>query len=209
MHLYNTELTIHEVGLSKELTSDMDEFSRVESLCICLQAVKAWFETYLHIPSCDYPGFPFPIYTHLSHCMVALYRLSVFEHANWDFMAVRRDLDLSVMLEKVIKMFESVKEASGLDTEDYETNSEKAGIMVYSATARRMSQIKTWWDAKIAAENAANNVVTNSLGAGDVSDTMGTNAFAVDPNHDSWPGDDIWWQNVFGPWNIQVDPMAM
>ncbi|KAM3068575.1 hypothetical protein ACMFMG_011105 [Clarireedia jacksonii] len=209
MHLYNTEITIHEVALSKELKSDMDDFSRLESLCICLQAVKAWFEVYLEIPSCDYLGFPFSLYTHMAHCIVALYRLSVFEHPNWDVAMVRRELDLSVVLDKVVKMFESVKEASGLDTGDYETSLECAG-MVYFAMARRMAQIKTWWDAKMAAENMTNNDVNNtSMGAGEVSETMGTTAFTVDPNQDFWPGDDIWWQDVFGPWNIQADPMVM
>ncbi|PQE19074.1 Zn(II)2Cys6 transcription factor protein [Rutstroemia sp. NJR-2017a BBW] len=209
MHLYNTEVTIHEVGLSKEPTFDMDDFSRLDSLCACLQAAKAWFEIYLNIPGSDYPGFSFPIYTHLAHCIVALYRLSVFEHTNWDIGMVRRELDLSVVLEKVVKMFESVKEASGLDTEDCDSNFETNNIMVYSTMGKRIGQIKTWWNAKMAAENSANNVVNNSMGAGEVTDTMGTNPFAVEPIQDFWPGDDTWWQDVFGPWNIQVDPMTM
>jgi hypothetical protein len=209
MHLYNTEVTIHEVGLSKELTPDMDNFSRLDSLCICLQAVKAWFETYLSIPSCDYPGFSFPIYTHMAHCIVALYRLSVFEHPGWDVIMVRRELDLSVVLEKVVSMFESVKEAVGFDTEECDTNFESNGVMVYSSMGKRIGHIKCWWDAKMVAENSANNVVNNSMGAGEVTDTMGTNPFVVDPNQDFWPGDDTWWQDVFGPWTIPLDPMTM
>ncbi|KAF5874200.1 putative zn 2cys6 transcription factor protein [Botrytis fragariae] len=215
MHLYNTELTIHEVALSKEPHADMPDSQRLESLCICFQSVKSWFELYFSTPCRDHTSFSFPIYTHMAHCMVALYRLSVFEDPQWDVHLVRQQLDLSFILGQIVKTWENVKGEAGLDTGLTRVDD----VDIYTSNAKRIGLIKTWWDAKVAGEASSNvssdkfaNVNGSENGNGNLStepvhQTQGQGfelpTFNMDMGQDLW--DDGWWQDVFGAWGAQCD----
>jgi len=213
LHLYNTELTIHELSLSKEPLSDMADFQRLESLCICFQSVKSWFNLYFSLPCRDHTSFVFPIYTHLAHCMVALYRLSVFEDPQWDVSLVRQQLDLSLVLDRIVKTWEDVREAAGL----HQGVTRVDDVNIYTSNAKRIGLIKTWWDAKVAAETS-NNVPSDKFANGDGNDNMNAEptmglaqglelpTFGVDIGQEFW--DDGWWQDVFGPWSTQGEGMT-
>ncbi|ESZ93227.1 hypothetical protein SBOR_6383 [Sclerotinia borealis F-4128] len=214
MHLYNTELTIHELALSKEPVSDMTDCQRLESLCICFQSVKSWFHLYFSLPCKEHTSFVFPIYTHLAHCMVALYRLSVFEDPQWDAKLVRQQLDLSIVLDRIVKNCENVKYEAGLD----EGLTRIDDFDIYTSNAKRIGLIKTWWDAKVAAETSSNvpsEKFSNRSGNENMSAEPMTQAqaqglefptFGMDMNQELW--DDGWWQDVFGSWGAQCDNMS-
>ncbi|KAF7916578.1 uncharacterized protein EAE98_010587 [Botrytis deweyae] len=215
MHLYNTELTIHEVALSKEPHADMPDSQRLESLCICFQSVKSWFELYFSTPCRDHTSFSFPIYTHMAHCMVALYRLSVFEDPQWDVQLVRQQLDLSLVLDQIIKIWENVKGEAGLDAGVIKVDD----VDIYTSNAKRIGLIKTWWDAKVAGEassNVSSDKFANVNGSENGNGNMGTESlpqtqgqgfdlptFNLDMGMELW--DDGWWQDVFGAWGAQCD----
>lgn len=220
MHLYNTELTIHEVALSKEYLADIPDSQRLESLCICFQSVKSWFELYFSTPCRDHTSFTFPIYTHMAHCMVALYRLSVFEDPQWDIQLVRQQLDLSLILGQIIKTWENVKVEAGLDAGLVKVED----VDIYTSNSKRIGLVKTWWDAKVAGEassNASSNKFANAnangsengngnMGTEPISHTQGQTleppTFNMDMGQDLW--DDGWWQDVFGTWGNQFDIMS-
>ncbi|KAB8301529.1 hypothetical protein EYC80_003377 [Monilinia laxa] len=219
MHLYNTELTIHELSLSKEPVSDMTGFQRLESLCICFQSVKSWFDLYFSLPFKEHTSFVFPIYTHLAHCIVALYRLSVFEDPQWDVQLVRQQLDFSAILDRIIKTWENVRDAAGLD----EGMTKVDDFDIYTTNSKRIALIKTWWDAKVAAETSGSvpsekfpNINGSGSGCENIStqpmaltQTQGLEipTFAMDMGQELW--DDGWWQDVFGAWGTQGDTMTV
>lgn len=220
LYLYNTELTIHEVALSKEAIVDLPDSQRLESLCICFQAVKSWFDLYFSLPCKDHISFIFPIYMHISHCMVALYRLSVFEDPQWDVHLVRQQLDLSHVLGKIVKTWENVKSEAGLDVGATGTDD----VDLYTSNAKRIALLKKWWDAKVVAETSRNassekfqsvggNGSDNANGDGNLSaepipqaQGLEFSNFSMDMGSEIW--DDGWWQDAFGTCVSQGDHMS-
>ncbi|KAJ8071875.1 hypothetical protein OCU04_002183 [Sclerotinia nivalis] len=220
MYLYNTELTIHEVALSKE--TDMPDSQRLESLCICFQSVKSWFGLYFSLPCKDHISFIFPIYMHIAHCMVALYRLSVFEDPQWDVHLVRQQLDLSVVLGQIAKTWENVKGEARLDAGTTRVDD----VDLHTFNAKRIALLKKWWDAKVVAETSTNassekfpnvngNRNGNANGDGNVSTEptpqvqaqgLEFSTFGMDMGSEIW--DDGWWQDAFGTWATQGDHMS-
>jgi len=180
MELYTTELSIYEIGLSQAL----DVFSgqknrRIECLCICLNAVKSWIEVFLSIPVAQYVGFSALVYSNIMHCFVDIYRLSTFEHAEWDRELFREQLHVSSFLEQCEKNFAGVKEAAGLDiggSEDMDS---------FSIMTSRVRVVKMSWDA-------ANASMTNSVG-------MPSNDESYDFPMDF--SDEDWMRDLLGPWN--------
>ncbi|KAI9639999.1 hypothetical protein NHQ30_011558 [Ciborinia camelliae] len=221
MHLYNTELSIHELALSKEPIADMADSQRLESLCICFESVKSWFDLYFSLPCKDHTSFCFPIYTHMAHCMVALYRLSVFEDPQWDVQLVHQQLDFSTVLDRIVKTWENVKDEAGLD----EGIARLDDVDIFTSNSKRIGLIKIWWDTKVAAEISSSCVPSQKLGNGNGSENMSTEqmtqtqtqpqtqaqgqghslefpTFGIDMGgQELW--DDGWWQDIFGAWGTQ------
>lgn len=152
----------------------------------------------------------------MAHCMVALYRLSVFEDPQWDVQLVRQQLDLSLVLDRIIKTWENVKDAAGLD----QGISKVDDVDIYTSNVKRIGLIKTWWDSKVAAETS-NDVPSEKFanGNGDGSENINTEpmaqaqgqgfeqpTFGMDMGQEFW--DDGWWQDVFGTWGTQGDNMT-
>ncbi|KAF7900698.1 uncharacterized protein EAF01_008000 [Botrytis porri] len=142
----------------------------------------------------------------MAHCMVALYRLSVFEDPQWDVQLVRQQLDFSLILDQIVKTWENVKDEAGLDTGLTRVDD----VDIYTSNAKRIGLIKTWWDAKIAGETSS-NASSDKFANGNGNGTMGTESipqtqgqgfelptFNLDMGQELW--DDGWWQDVFGAW---------
>lgn len=151
----------------------------------------------------------------MAHCMVALYRLSVFEDPQWDVQLVRQQLDLSLVLDQIIKTWENVKGEAGLDAGVIKVDD----VDIYTSNAKRIGLIKTWWDAKVAGEassNVSSDKFANVNGSENGNGNMGTESlpqtqgqgfdlptFNLDMGMELW--DDGWWQDVFGAWGAQCD----
>ena len=146
LHGYNLELSIHEVALSKALDP---AFQRLESLWAALQAIKSWFELFFQFPPANYVAVSFSTYSQSIHCIVALSRLSTFEHPDWDLKLARDACNLSLVLDELIDKFARVKAEANLDP----GNQNDADV--FSTNARRMGAIKQWWDTKLATEQSA------------------------------------------------------
>ncbi|RAL64225.1 hypothetical protein DID88_002117 [Monilinia fructigena] len=82
--------------------------------------------------------------------ILALYRLSVFEDPQWDVQLMRQQLDFSFVLDRIIKTWENVKNAAGLDEGMIKVDD----VDIYTTNSKRIGLIKTWWDAKVAAETS-------------------------------------------------------
>lgn len=154
--LYDTELVVHEVGLSKAAAiSSGSDFQKLESLHACLVSIKKWFELFLSISSALCIGFAQKTYTQLAHCTIALYRLTTLEDPDWDKALVRQTLNFSLVLSQVAEKFAIVKLAARLDCDSAEDND------IYSALSRRIASVKNLFDSRAAAEPANANPAVN------------------------------------------------
>jgi hypothetical protein len=112
VHLYNTELSVHEITFSRApVDSNSPDFQRLESLYACLQATRNWFDLFFTISLALYIGFSMSI----SHCIIALHRLSTINDPDWDRGLVRETSNLSLVLDPLVKKLAQVKVAARLD----------------------------------------------------------------------------------------------
>lgn len=142
MELYNTELRIYEIGLSQAPDIFSGQYNRrLECLFACLNATKSWVNMFLSVPPAEFVGFSTAIYSHMASCFVGIYRLSTFEHPEWDRDLFRENLDVLFILEEAEKKFAKVKVAAGLDLGGSED------IDFFNTMASKMRFFKTSWDA--------------------------------------------------------------
>ncbi|KIN05469.1 hypothetical protein OIDMADRAFT_153650 [Oidiodendron maius Zn] len=181
MELHNTELAIHGIGLSQA----SDIFSgphnmRLECLYACFNAIKAWFDVFLSIPPAQYVGFSALLYRNLTHCFVAIYQLSTFEHPEWDLGFIRENLDVVLFLEKAERNFSDVKLVAGLDIDGLED------IDTFNIIASKIRVIKLWWETTTLSTTGSHGAASGEVTSGSLMEFL----------------DDGWLRDVFGPWNI-------
>ncbi|KAF9880075.1 hypothetical protein CkaCkLH20_02029 [Colletotrichum karsti] len=124
--LHSTELAIQEIALSSKtgacVPANLPDVARLDILYACLHAVKSWFEHFFTLPPAAYYAIPFPFFAQLSHCTIALYRLTVLEDPVWDRQSVRNTLDLISTLDEVAERFTRVCSEAGLNIDVEEGN---------------------------------------------------------------------------------------
>ena len=117
-----------------------------------------------------------PIFTQMAFCILALFRLSTFDDPVWDRGLVRETADLSLILGQIVEKNTQVKAMAKLDPDTSEDKD------LFSGNARTIKAIKTWWDAKVAAE-----LNDNSMGLNETLGEMNMEFF-----------DDVWLRDIFG-----------
>ncbi|KAK9328779.1 hypothetical protein V1520DRAFT_345197 [Lipomyces starkeyi] len=182
MEFYMTEFSIYEVGLSQA----PDTFSgpdnrRIECLWVCLNAIKSWIDVFLSITPAQYVGFSSLIYSNMTHCLVGMCRLSMFEHVEWDRALFREHLDVVSILEKTEKNFASVKDEAGLDIGGSEDTD------FFSSMASKIRVLKGSWDY-----TSASTMTSTGMPSNDELDL---------PDFPMEFSDEDWLRNVLGPWN--------
>lgn len=108
-----------------------------------------WFELFLTLSPMTFLGLPMSVNSQLAHCLVALSRLSSFNHPEWDLKLVRQTVNFSDIIEKVADKFTQSKIALNLNP----TNQEEPHS--FFEAIRRLHSIKDWWKAKLAAEESS------------------------------------------------------
>ena len=177
LYIYSTEFKVHEGALSKASFDISDRGNqRLDSLYTCLHATKNWFDIFLSLSPASYVGFTMPIFTQMAFCILALFRLSTFDDPVWDRGLVRETADLSLILGQIVEKNSQVKAMAKLDPDTSEDKD------LFSGNARTIKAIKTWWDAKVAAELNDNN--------------MGLNETLGEMNMEFF--DDVWLRDIFG-----------
>ncbi|CZR65600.1 uncharacterized protein PAC_15500 [Phialocephala subalpina] len=164
LHIFNTTLTLHEHSLSattlKPTCPDLtNPLQRIESLWLCLNAVKYWFETFFEESiSLSYIHFSGAIVTQMGHCLMALFRLSTLEAPEiaWDCQKVRREIDLGEIIKRIIDSWEQVTRGAGMGMSSVCENGDAQahnGPRFYATKVLHV--VRNCWEAKIAAMAAA------------------------------------------------------
>lgn len=179
MELHNVELAVHEIGLS--LTTDVffDQPNlRVDCLWACLQAVNSWMHVFLDLTPADYLGLSPLTYFSMAHCFTGMYRISVFEHQDWDRGLVRGHFDMVSFAGIVEDKFLKVRAAVGLDGDSAD------GLDTFTILASKIGRVRVAWDPNTA--------------------TSTTTAPALDSEHTfDFPiefSDEDWLRDLVGPW---------
>ncbi|KAL5319887.1 hypothetical protein ACEPPN_012945 [Leptodophora sp. 'Broadleaf-Isolate-01'] len=96
---------------------------------------------FLSISPADYPGFSALTYSNMTHSFLTAYRLSTFEHAEWDRVLCLEHLDVPSFLEQAGDKFGQVKAATNLIV--------NAGdVDPFSVMSSKIQLIKKSWEIK-------------------------------------------------------------
>ena len=112
---------------------------------------------------------------------MGIYRLSMFEHIDWDRALFREQLDVLSFLGQIERNFASVKSEAGLDiggSEDMDT---------FSNLASRIRVVRGFWDQANSTEIPSSSVP--------LSDHLDMSDFNMDF------ADEDWLRSVLGSWN--------
>jgi hypothetical protein len=180
MELHSTELGVHELGLSQSPDAFLGQQGlRVDCLWACVQAVKSWMNIFLSLLPIDYIGFSPLTYFGMAHCFTCMYRLSVFEHAEWDRGLVRTQFDIVSFSEIVEQNFSKVKIPAGLDSDGSDD------LDTFTIMASKISRVRSAWDPNKVASTAAEG----TLGHDNSFD------FSLELS------DEDWLKDLIGPWS--------
>lgn len=132
----------------------MVQLQQIESLWICLNSVKVWFNTFLsleHFPLSSYSYISVSIVSQMAHCFVALYRLNTFQTPGirWDRRRVREELDFGDIIKLIADRWEQSHPSICIESRPV------SGSDHCSPTQNRLLGIGHWWDAQVAAMTAA------------------------------------------------------
>lgn len=108
--VYYTELGIFGLALSKQNIS-CSGFQRVDYLYTCLNTVKLAFENFFKIPSDEYRGVPFPLYTQLARYLIVLFKLSTLIDPAWDTNLVKSTIDVLQVIDRLISNIQQAQAA--------------------------------------------------------------------------------------------------
>jgi hypothetical protein len=136
----------NKIGLSKApaVSSFPDrDFNRLQYLCACLAAVKAFLENYLTYPVTKYHTLTVPMTLQIVWNSGTLQQLSSFEHPDWNVGMVSEAIDLADYLQKLASKMSTVKDAMGYDVHtserlDFWSQHIKTMLLMTSTFARKV-----------------------------------------------------------------------
>lgn len=178
--MYNTELAIHEVGLSQCADAFLDQPDiRIDCLWACLQAVTAWMNVLTNWDPADYIGLSPFTYFSMAHCFTGMYRLSIFEHQQWDRELIRTQFDISTFARTVEQNFSKVKLAAGLDSDGSDD------LDTFTLMASKIARVRLVWDPSTATPATMDAAIGSE--------------FCMDFPMDV--SDEDWLRDLVGPWS--------
>ena len=154
-HLLGVEISLHEHLLQappNPPTAITDQTRYIEGLWACLTTIKSYTDSFFaikedEIPLSSYVYLPISVYTHLGHCMVALFRLSTFEAPGipWDRQYIVSTLDLGDVVRQWIHIMDASPKAARIDVSG--ANGQESQ-WEYSKKILQPTILK-WWETKV------------------------------------------------------------
>ena len=112
MHYYIIEIFLYETALHENIDParyGTYPFGRLNMLYACLNSTKLCFDTFFSTPLSNLSDLPYTIWTLLGHAIVVLSKLSLFRTEGWDHAHLRRIIDVSECMDKLVQRFEEAK----------------------------------------------------------------------------------------------------
>ncbi|KAJ5219111.1 uncharacterized protein N7498_001210 [Penicillium cinerascens] len=141
LYLAYAEIVIHEIAIKTTSMPNSPETQRLESLCTCLQASKAWLDHFLAISPDHHIGISFTVFFQFSRALVTLYKLSTLEDPAWDRNMVRSTANVLEILDRILyNLKRSSRIMPDLDNPEYN---------VYEKGVKMVQSIKQMWEPKL------------------------------------------------------------
>ena len=100
---------LNEAFLAKPAFSSLTPgLERIERSSACIQSIKSWFDVFENIPLQSYVGFTFFYMCDVAYNLLTLVRFSTLEDPAWDRGAVRKDIDILGISDKLAENYEGV-----------------------------------------------------------------------------------------------------
>ncbi|KAL6238393.1 hypothetical protein BDW75DRAFT_201681 [Aspergillus navahoensis] len=146
LYLHHAETTVYETALKSAPTNTNDmDLTRLSHLYACLSAVQNRFSVLLSLPAADFARHPSTIIFPTSHSLLTLLRLSTFECAGWDLMAVRQTADLLSITEQVADKLAHAADAVGFRNPTAGSDD----IDCFTMTSRVLLGLRAGWAARL------------------------------------------------------------
>lgn len=117
IQLVYTEIVVLENALSRTpYVPNEPDLRRYEILGKTASAIKIWFASFWPISRNYYSALSFASWCQLAHCLMSLYKLSVLDEPAWDRVALRRDLDVFDVSDRIIQDMADAGTARRLST---------------------------------------------------------------------------------------------
>lgn len=141
LHLYSNELEIAVSSLS--FTPSDVKASRQYHLLQALTSINSWFKILFMIPPAGYVSFTFAIFSQISRCLLALYRLAILDVPNWDKNHVQQTANPLSILNRLLNILEQVPAVVGIDNSNYSNGD------VFSRSAQILRSLRSDWEVKL------------------------------------------------------------
>ncbi|KAB8261634.1 hypothetical protein BDV32DRAFT_148280 [Aspergillus pseudonomiae] len=145
LHLYSNELEIAASSLS--LTPCDVNASRQDHLFHALTSINSWFNILLMIPPAGYVSFSFAIFSQVSRCLLALYRLATLDAPNWDKNLVQQTANPLSILNRLVNALEQVPAVVGIDNSNYPNGD------LFSRSAQILRSLRPEWESKLGSDD--------------------------------------------------------
>ncbi|KAF2669709.1 hypothetical protein BT63DRAFT_425385 [Microthyrium microscopicum] len=150
LHILDAQISIHERSLipqQQHKQSASAQIQRLESIWACFNATNSWISTMnFCLGPASWPHMSLAIFAQISHCMISLFRLSIFESPEvfWDRQRARQELDLA----EVLKMWiaNGIKVAESMKMDDNSLSDEEN---CWTHLVKRLSSVLEWWESKV------------------------------------------------------------
>ncbi|EJT79951.1 hypothetical protein GGTG_05033 [Gaeumannomyces tritici R3-111a-1] len=129
---------------------------QLEYLHGCVDALERYFSRIFAMAAVFYHGFSFAMCTRMTHALVALFRLTVYDDPLWDRAALRRRLDVLAMIDGTTARVMDLKMSAGLDEgEDGEKAAEGAMPTIFLKSWTFLERMRAGWEVEIKNMDAA------------------------------------------------------
>ncbi|KAF3491947.1 putative HC-toxin efflux carrier TOXA [Arthroderma uncinatum] len=178
--LQQNKVTTHEFSVSTDSSMfTAPGLQRVDSLYSYLRATKSWLDLFFTIPPAEYVEFSLSVLALLGRCLLAAFKLSTFEHPDWDVSLAREILPMPLILNQVIEKMSQVKIDAGL------ANISEESTDIYTRSARKFSAAKMYLETqsekKRMKKNTEAGTMTTEDAPSDMFDDMWVNDLLFGP----------------------------
>ncbi|KAK3688243.1 hypothetical protein B0T22DRAFT_148598 [Podospora appendiculata] len=171
---------------ASSLSGDYDSGARrSEALCCCLDAIKAFFESYAAIPLPELTYLPFPVYSHFTFSVVSATRLLFLSDSDWNRQLACRSLDFPTIIQSLSDRCEKADDWSVGEEWRRKRKFVDDARSVMAMHRDKLRWIGSWSAAKLGASSTDEPQIDHDARNPDRSEIL----FPIDV-------DDVWWQAV-------------
>ena len=99
------------------------------------------------IPPAGYVSFSFAIFSQVSRCLLALYRLATLDAPNWDKNLVQQTANPLSILNRLVNALEQVPAVVGIDNSNYPNGD------LFSRSAQILRSLRPEWESKLGSDD--------------------------------------------------------